>query len=347
MAKKAKKAAGKVRLAFIGCGGISSAHAKGVLENADVVEAAALADVSRDALKARDEQLGGGLPLYADWKEMLKKERPDAVVICLPHTLHAPAIVDACAAGAHVLCEKPMCMSLKEADRIARAVKSSGVTYMSAHNQLFMPIVAEMKAMIEAGKVGRVQFVRSQDCFVARSTRRAWGWRADMATQGGGELIDTGYHPTYRLCHLAGAKPVRVQATFGRFFAPVDGEDTASVHVRFANGVIGEICTSWAMPLPHGTHQLHIVGDEGEVFGSKSDLYFKPRGWTEPALLRLPQVNTFVAQMRRFAECLIKGERPPHSVEEGRMVLEIILSAAESAEGWQETAQKRAQRRRR
>jgi len=340
MAKKAKKVSGKVRLGFIGCGGISRQHAAGVLEHRDLVQAVALADISEESLRSRNEQLGGGLSPYADWKDMLRKERDrlDAVVICLPHHLHMPAILDACAAGVHVLCEKPMCMSLEEADRIAAAVKKSGITYMSAHNQLFLPIVAQMKSLIDSGRIGRVLFVRSQDCFVARRTREQWAWRADLATQGGGEYIDTGYHPTYRLYHLAGAKPAQVQATFSRFLCPIEGEDTASVHVRFANGVIGEIFTTWAMPLPHGTHQLHVVGEEGEIFGSGSNLFLKPRGWTEPARIALPEQNTFVAQMKHFATCLLQGQRPPHSVEEGRVVLEIILAAAASAEGWQKTA---------
>jgi predicted dehydrogenase len=339
MTKRAK-IGGKVRLGFIGCGGISGAHATGVLEHKDLVEVRALADISPEALRARNQQLGGGAPEYPDWKEMLKKERAnlDAVVISLPHHLHMPAILDACAAGLSVLCEKPMCMNLKEADRIEKAVRKSGVTYMSAHNQLFLPIVAEMKSLIEAGKIGRVMVIRSQDCFVANRTREEWAWRGNFATQGGGEYIDTGYHPTYRLYHLAGAKPAAVQATFGRFHCPIDGEDTASVHVRFENGVIGEILTTWAMPVPHGTHQLHVIGDQGELFGSNNDLYLKPRGWTNPAHLQLRNQNTFVAQMRAFATCLKEGQRPPHSVEEGRMVLEIILAAAASAEGWQRTA---------
>ncbi|HRU04808.1 MAG TPA: Gfo/Idh/MocA family oxidoreductase [Candidatus Brocadiia bacterium] len=342
MAAKLGKVGGPVRLGFIGCGGISKAHALGVLEHKSVVKAVALCDVNEAARKTRNAQLGGGLAEYSAWTDMLAKEKDnlDAVVICLPHHLHKQAIVDACAAGKHVLCEKPLCMTLAEADAIAAAVEQSGVTYMSAHNQLFLPIVAKMKEAIEAGKIGRPMFIRSQDCFRAGRTREEWAWRADLKTQGGGEFIDTGYHPTYRLFHLAGAKPVATQATFGRFLCPIEGEDSASVHVRFANGVIGEIYTSWAMPLPYGTHQLHVVGDEGEVFGSGGDLYLRPLGWSEPAKAQLPQVNTFVAQMEAFAKCLIEGRRPPHSVEEGRMVLEMILAATASAQGWQQTARK-------
>jgi predicted dehydrogenase len=142
----------------------------------------------------------------------------DAVDICLPHHLHGPAIIDAAAAGKHIICEKPMCMSLKEADEIAAAVSKAGVTYMSAHNQLFMPVVQEAKRMIESGELGRIMWLRSQDCFRAGGdgpTPFKGSWRANLKTQGGGELIDTGYHPSYRLLYLAGAPAAKIQGTMG------------------------------------------------------------------------------------------------------------------------------------
>ncbi len=342
----AKKVEGVVRVALIGSGGISAAHGKGFLKHKDKIKCVALCDVSEDNLKKRSEQLkdvGGGGRQFKDWKVMLKEMggEVDAVDICLPHHLHAPAILDACAAGKHVLCEKPMCMSLDEADKIAAAVKSSGITYMSAHNQLFMPVVQEAKRLIDGGEIGKVLWLRSQDCF------RAGGeggepfknsWRANLKTQGGGELIDTGYHPSYRLLYLAGAPAVSIQAQMGRYVQKIEGEDTASVQVRFANGVIGEILTSWAFPLPHGTHQIHVMGEKGEIFGSADTLYHLARGAKEPTRVECAPVDTFTQEIGHFADCLREGRRPIHSHEEGRAVLELILKATQSAGQWQETA---------
>src|SRR5437016_1835199 len=203
----ASKVSAPVRIAIVGAGGISSAHAQGFLKHPDELKCVALCDVSQDNLKKRTEQLAptGVTPrTFADWKAMLKEMRDevDAVDVCLPHHLHAPAILDAAAAGKHIICEKPMCMSLDEADRIADAVKKAGVTYMSAHNQLFMPVVQEAKKLIDDGVIGRILFVRSQDCFRAGGDSGdpfKGSWRANLKTQGGGELIDTGYHPSYRL----------------------------------------------------------------------------------------------------------------------------------------------------
>lgn len=327
-----------VRVVLIGCGGISGAHARGFLKHSEKIKVTVLVDVSADNLARRSEQLGGVKLQFADWKEALAKAGAefDAVDLCLPHHLHAPAILDSAAAGKHIICEKPMCMSLAEADQIASAVKKAGVTYMSAHNQLFMPAVIEAKRLIDSGAIGKVMHLRSQDCFRAGSgDRAAWGWRASGKTQGGGELIDTGYHPSYRLLHLAGSPVAAIRASFGRYHCDIDGEDTASVSVRFQNGAIGEIFTSWAMSLPHGTHQIHVIGTEGQVFGSGDTLYHLPRGYQEPAKRSFQSVDTFEAEIGHFAECLLEGKRPIHSVEEGRAVLELILQAAESAKGWE------------
>ena len=176
----AKKVEGKVRLAIIGAGGISGAHAGGMLKHKDKVECVALCDISEDNLRKRNEQLGGERPSFKDWRKMLGEmgDKLDAAIICLPHHLHAKAIIDCAAAGKHILCEKPMCMSLKEADAIAEAVAKAGVTYMSAHNQLFLPVVQEAKKLIDAGKVGRVRWLRSQDCFLAGVNWFPGTWRA-------------------------------------------------------------------------------------------------------------------------------------------------------------------------
>ena len=336
----AAKVKGTIRVAIIGPGGISQAHGRGYLKHADKIKVVALCDINAENMKKRAQQLGGVDRQFDDWKKMLKdlKDQIDAVDICLPHHLHAPAILDSAAAGKHIICEKPMCMSLKEADAIAKAVEKAGIAYMSAHIQLFMPVVREAKRMIEAGELGRIYWLRSQDCFIVAGSRQKWAWRADIKCQGGGELIDTGYHPTYRMLHLIGAEPVDVKAQMGRLNNEIDGEDMASVSLRFANGAIGEIFTSWAINLPHDSYQIHVIGEKGEIFGSNDTLYVKPKGYQQPARRDFTPVDTFEAEIGHFAECLRDGKRPMHSVEEGRQVLDVILKAAQSAEGWQKTA---------
>lgn len=337
-----------VKVGIIGTGGISHAHAGGLLQNTDLIQCVAICDLNAESRKKLADKLGGQPREFDSWKTMYTEmgSHLDAVIICLPHHLHAAAILDACAAGKAILCEKPMCISRDEAKQIIVAVKKSGVLYMSAHNQLFLPAFAKACAMVESGLIGTVRWIRSQDCFILGGDfwKDPANWRAGAKTQGGGELIDTGYHPTYRLLHLAKSKPVAIRGTMGRFLAPIQGEDTASVQVRFENGVIGEILTSWAMKNPHGTHEIHVIGDKGQLFGSGADLFHLPNDAQEPVRIPVDSQykggeSTFAAQIQHFAQSIQNKTRPIHSVEEGLAVLDIILSATESAEGWQGTAQ--------
>ncbi len=332
----------RLKIALLGAGGIAGVHVKGMLEHADAVECVALCDISDENLERRAEELGNDPARYHDWDTLLAEEKElDAVIIALPHKLHAPAILASARAGKHIMCEKPMCMTLEEADSILQAVAETGVTYMSAHNQLFTPVVREAKRRLDEGLIGELRWVRTQDCFVSGSDSMTSTWRGSVASQGGGELIDTGYHPSYLLLYLAGAPAAVVTGTMSRFHMNIEGEDTASVGVRFANGVIGEILTSWAMPLPYGSHQIHLVGDKGELFGSGSVLYHRAAGEKEPTETRLPEIeSTFTEEIGHFAACLQQGARPLHGPEEGKAVLELILQATASAQGWQASAPK-------
>ena len=329
----------KLKVALLGAGGIARVHVAGILAHADKLECVALCDVSDDALELRAAQLGNSPALYHDWNTLLAEQKNlDAVIIALPHQFHAPAILAAAAAGKHILCEKPMCTTLAEANEISAAVARSGVTYMSAHNQLFTPVVREAKRLLDDGLIGKLRWLRTQDCFVSGATSMQGTWRGSVASQGGGELIDTGYHPSYLLLYLAGTPLAEVRGSMSRFHMQIEGEDTASVQVRFQNGVLGEIFTSWAMPLPYGTHKLHLIGDKGELFGSDTILYYRPTGFAEPAERTLPSVeSTFTEEIGYFADCLRDGAQPLHGAEDGRAVLELILKATASAEGWQQT----------
>src|SRR5207245_10025546 len=109
---------------------------------------------------------------------------------------------------------KPLCLILAEAEESCQAVESSGVTFMSAHNQVFLPTVAAAKELLQDGLLGQIYKVYSSDCFVHPQTRlseeekRTVGrtWRSSKETIGGGELIDTGHQPTYRLIYLSSSE---------------------------------------------------------------------------------------------------------------------------------------------
>lgn len=322
--------ASTVRIGLIGAGGIAGAHVAGYLRNPETITFAAVADPVYENAARRAGDTGAAI--FADYTTMLAEAPIDAVDICLPHHLHKDAIVAAARAGKHILCEKPLCLTPEEAREVSAAVAASGVSLMCAHNQLFLPAVARAKELLDAGALGRVYEVRTTDSFFNDFDPESMGWRAHAATAGGGELIDTGYHPTYLLLHLAGGSPVEVTAMLATHRLDfMEGEDSATVLVRFDNGVIGTIVTSWAYQPAEGTERFSVVGERGSLTSDGTTLSYRLRGDTESTVLELGGVHEFGEEVGHFARSILDGTRPLHTEREGIEVLGIILGAYESA----------------
>ena len=320
-----------IKVGLIGGGGIADAHIRGYRAYADVIKVTAVADVMDQTARRRAAELDA--VAYLDFRQMILEADLDAVDICLPHYLHAEAIIAAAESGKHILCEKPLCLTVQEADRVRLAIEAAGVTLMCAHNQLFLPPVAKAKELLDQGILGTVYEVHTTDSFYNDFDPQNMGWRAAAATSGGGELIDTGYHPTYLMLHLAGGSPVEATALLSRHrLRFMEGEDSAQVLVRFDNGVVGHLVTSWAYDPPPGTEKLSVVGERGSLLSDGRSLVVTLRG-SGSQTYAFEDVDTYVSEIGHFAECLSSGTRPLHTEKEGIEVLGLILAAYEGARG--------------
>jgi predicted dehydrogenase len=318
-----------IRVGLIGGGGIATFHINGYAQHPELIRVAAVADAFAATAEERGAELG--VPCFTDYLEMLEQADIDAVDICLPHHLHRDAIVAAAKAGKHVLCEKPLCLSPDEAADVQRAVSESGITLMCAHNQLFMPAVAKAKELIDGGALGTVYEVRTTDSFRNEFDPSNMGWRAHASTSGGGELIDTGYHPSYLLMHLAGGVPVQATAMLSTHrLAFMEGEDSAQALFRFDNGAVGQLVTSWAYDPAAGTERFSVVGEHGSLTSDGTTLRWDLRDGTSESVT-FDEVDTFAAEIGAFGACLRDGTRPIHSEREGIAVLGMILAAYEGA----------------
>jgi len=203
--------------------------------------------------------------------------------------------------------------------------------------------------MILEGDLGRVYLVNSIDAGARRRPlnldKSTWGqparaarttWRSDPAKMGGGELIDTGYHPAYRLLFLAGQKPIEVSAALGTYRLPLDREDTANVTVKFGDGAMGGIFTSWGLRAPGARPILFSIHAEaGQLWGEADALYYQPVGFQKPAVVEYQGWNyarTFAAEIAHFVDAILGGFQPLHSVAEATDTLRLILAAYRSAE---------------
>lgn len=341
-----------LNVGIIGSGNIARGrHVPAWLRLAGQARIAAVSDVVPAAAAGVAQQItdatGAPVAVYEDYHALIREAGVDAVDICLPHHLHADAILAAAAAGMHILCEKPMCISLVEADQIVAAVDRAGVVYMSGHNEVFYPSIVAAKEMLDRGGIGTPYLIRSHEfpsgypkaAVPGRPAQQTMmvGWRASRTTMGGGVLIDKGYHPTYILLYLAASEPVRVTAMANTFVAQMDGEDTALALVQFANGAIGQIFTGEGFVFPANDAKFHIVGERGEVYGNRYDVHALPRGFAAPSSRTFPpdpngNQQTFDATILHFADSIATGRAPVQDHRDGRRVLEVIQAAYRSIE---------------
>jgi predicted dehydrogenase len=322
-----------VRVGIAGAGEIAGHHLRGYALAGEGARVVAFADVDTERAQARADPLGA--KVYADYREMIASGDLDALDVCLPHHLHKDAIVHAAAQRLNVLCEKPLCVTLDEARAVREAVSAAGITLMCAHNQLFLPTVARAKQMIRDGVLGKVRAARTTDMFMLKIQADRLGWRAKRETSGGGELIDTGYHPTYLLLHLVESEPVEVAAILTRHRLNIEGEDTAHVLVRFADDSVGAIVTGWAYEPPGNIERFSVTGDEGSIWSDGQTLFHRrPGGETEVVLEGDgTKPDTYALEVVDFVACLQEGRRPLNTEVEGIKVLEVILGAYASDEG--------------
>lgn len=334
----------RLRVGIVGAGGIAYQHAIGWNAFPNTAGIVAIAEIDVDRAQAFSERhTGGSAKVFASLEEMLANEEIDVVDICLPHHLHTDAVIASARAGKAILCEKPLCTTLADARRAKAAIDEAGVPFMSAHNQLFQPSLIEARRLLATGTLGRPFLLRSIETFQSRSFDPhskaksepgggQKGWRTNIRHAGGGELLDTGYHSTYRLLALAGDdRPIEVTGFLSRFL--LEGwptEDTGQVTIRFASGTIGEILTSWALDV-EGNRQFEVSAEFGAVSGSKSALHHHLYHWPEPSVRTFEPVGTFTAEIGHFIDVVQRGAGNPADIDAATRVLQVIKAAYLSA----------------
>jgi predicted dehydrogenase len=337
-----------LRVGIVGAGWMGHVHANAWSENAPRGEIVAIADVSPERARHLAAEIGGNVPAFADLPAMLAGTDVDAVDICLPHHLHTEAIIAAARAGKAILCEKPLCTNLDDAAAIREALQESGSVFMAAHNQLFQPSLIEARRLLASGALGQPFVFRSIESVQNRgfaSGRHArdigggespWVWRADVSRMGGGEVIDTGWHATYRLLALAGDRPVEVSAMMDRFAVKqLAAEDTGVILVRFASGAIGQILTSWAFA-PIGNWHFEVGAEHGSLAGAQGRLVHQLHGWPE-AVEFAPFAHslalTFASEVTHFLDVVQRGDPSQAGFDHAARVLQLTLGAYAAAEG--------------
>ena len=255
--------ASKVRIAFIGCGGMMGAHAQRLRNHPDV-DIVGLCDVSEGLVQSFAQKHLAGTAQhpqpFTDAAQMYSTLKPDAVLISTPHTQHYAQGVQALKAGCHVFMEKPMVTSLDQAYALADAVKQSGKIFVIGYNT---PCSAEffyIRQLIRSGALGRLELVTG---YISQNWLRgtAGQWRQDPAFSGGGQAYDSGAHLFNSLCWSVESDVEEVFAYVDNHGSKVDINSVSSI--QFTNGVLANITVGGNCP--GGGSFMAFIFDGGRV----------------------------------------------------------------------------------
>ena len=328
----------KIRVGVLGTGIIIRDYHLLTLQNHPKAEVVAAGNLHPQSLERLVQDWG--IPkAYTDFQAMAEDPTIDAVVIGLPNYLHAQKTVQMLEAGKHVLCEKPMAMTVAEAEWMAEVAGRTGRKLMIAHMWRFDREIVWLRDLVAGGALGRVFKAKSHAVWLHDGPPpESWFVRAEYA--GGGALADMGIHSIDTLRYvLGGARPIRVSAWVGTFFQEIELEDTATVVVEFEGGVVGIIEAGW--------NHLYADGLEGysQVYGTRGYARAMPSEWRThvegvwsvvrpnmPPRKQQCDLPMYQAQMDHFLDSILNDYEPAPGAMEGIWAMRVLEAAYRSAE---------------
>jgi len=260
LAQEPERGTDQLNVGILGAGWFGREAHLANLIRMDDVQVMAVSSRSEQSRRAAQELVGDSLNTFADWQDVLKIEALDAVVIALTNDQHHAACLAAFAAGKHVLCEKPLGLTITECDEIVMAAESAGKVLQVGHEMRFQRLYEQTHALVSRGEIGDVRIAY---CREYRGPMRP-GWRSSE-TKTGGMLVEKNCHHFDLFHWLLDAPPVKVTAFGGRDVLH-DREllDNAQVLVEHAGGkrAVLEIC----LFAPFGSDtEIGLVGSHGRI----------------------------------------------------------------------------------
>jgi predicted dehydrogenase len=334
------------RAAVIGTGGIvTGVHLPALQAHADRVELVAAVDVDADRLatfrEAADAAGLTGVRGYQDLDTMLAEVRPDLVLIGTPPSLHHAQTVAALTAGAWVLCEKPLTLSLAEYDAIAAAEEATGAYASVVFQHRYGSGAVHARELLQSGELGRPLVAHCQTTWHRDAAYYAVPWRGRWATEGGGPTMGHGIHQYDLLLHLLGDW-TEIRAMAARLVHDVESEDVSTALVRFASGAVATVVNSVLSPDEVSRIRIDCAEATVEVthlYGYRNeDWVYTPRpGLDDPERVtrwRTPAgdvPSSHTAQLGVLLDAYAKGERPPGSGPDARRTVEFAAALYKSA----------------
>lgn len=328
----------------VGAGMIAQYHAEAI---AQTPGARLVAMCRADSTRAAEAEAQYGVPCDTSYAALLARPEVEVVCVCTPSGMHSEQTIAAALAGKHILVEKPMALTLSDADAMISACSQAGVLLGITLQRRTDPAFVAAQAAIAVGALGRlvlgsvsIPYLRTQDYYESAD------WRGTWALDGGGALMNQGIHLLDLLVWLVG-DVAEAQAWTATLAHEIEVEDCVSATLRFANGALGSVVATTAAA-PGYPHRVEVYGDRGgmqiegeqivrwesqsmpEVAGvtvhapgsSVAGAGSSPRGISIDGHRRL--IADMVAAIREKRQPLVPGE-------EGRRSLALALAIYEAA----------------
>lgn len=333
----------RVRVGLIGSQFITTIHAESLHRCADA-ELFAVASPTKGNAKAFAKKFS--IPHhFTDYRKMLAMDELDMIVIGAPNFLHCEITEAAAVAGKHIVCEKPLCMNLAEADRMIAACKKAKVKLMYAEELCFAPKYVRLKQLLDDGALGKPVLLKQLEKHDGPHASHFW----DVNRSGGGVTMDMGCHAIEFFRWMLGRPQIKsAYAQMGTYVHgdKTKGDDNSILLFEFENNVMAMAEESWT--------KLGGMDDRAEVHGSKGVAYadllhgnsietYSSVGYGYAVEKAGPTVGWsftiyeeawnygFPQEMAHFVDC-VKHDKPPSVTgEDGRAVLEAIFACYESA----------------
>lgn len=334
----------KYGFGVIGCGVISDTHLDAIklLPNAEIV---AVCDTREDAARAKAEKYG--CDYYTDLAEMLKRDDLHVVNVVVPSGLHAKLGIQCAEAGKHVICTKPIDVTLEKIDSLIAAAERNHVLVGATHQSRDYTVYKRLKQAVDEGRLGKLLYGSAIVPWFRSEEYYSDGWHGTRALDGGGALMNQGIHYVDLLLWVMG-NPVKVFGLAENLgHKSIEVEDCANAVLKFENGAQGMIqgttCTYRGYP-----HRLEIHGSKGNIIITGDEIQLwdvegepvennpsagQAGGSADPKLGMLGEaVQAHAAQIGDLLAAIEEGRQPKLNGQEARRAVELILAIYQSSE---------------
>jgi len=314
----------KVGYAVIGCGRIARSHLSAINQLSGYIDLIATVDFQEDRARGYCEEFGAE-KYYTLVKDVLEDGAVEAVDLCLPPSEHCPVAVEAMNAGRNVIVEKPMCLTVKEADQMIEAADRNGVILMCGQSRRFNEPLIAVYEMIREGRIG--ELIHISVAAGSRSRKAAVGWWKDPAVTGPSNLVaNWSSHYIDQVLWVADKRPLRVYAEGASYNDEFAGNDEFSVIIGFEGGLMCSYQHSYNASFSD-TGGVAYMGTEGTIALKGSEVLLNGEKIEDVGT----NINNFTAEIREYVTAIREDRQPIASGKEIRPVIAVMEAIVKSA----------------